>query len=461
MTVLMLLADLTGLTLAIVIGHLLAADSFHFRFFAPSEVEHILMLGIILLVFRSGQLYPGAGISPAEEIRLVTQYSSSALIIGMILTLILRPAWLSSALTMLSISAFSIANILLIRWSVRIVAAQLGIWGEPVVVLARQGNADEFAQYFLQRRRLGFLPVLVITDADGKATINGPVPVIGVNNLLSGSLTRLPADVNTILIEDSFFGRNFTDSSHLQLLDLFQHIIFISDMDWLEGASLSIRDFEGLIGIEARREMINTPSSSIKRIVDMVGSFLGIVLLSPLLLMIAMLIRLDSPGPAFYAQPRLGMDGKRIKLYKFRTMVMNAEQALVDYLKGNEQAQREWNETQKLRNDPRVTRVGKILRRFSIDEIPQLFNVLLGDMSLVGPRPIMLNQIRIYGEAIDIYQGVRPGLTGLWQVSGRNRTTFRERARFDVYYIRHWSIWLDIYVLLRTVWIVLSHDGAY
>jgi Undecaprenyl-phosphate galactose phosphotransferase WbaP len=232
-------------------------------------------------------------------------------------------------------------------------------------------------------------------------------------------------------------------------------------MNWLDGASLSIRDFEGLIGIEARREILNTLGSSIKRIVDIVGSLLGIVLLSPCLLAFALLIKLDSAGPAFYTQPRLGKDGKRIKIYKFRTMVANAEQALADYLKGNEQAQHEWEATQKLRNDPRVTRVGKILRRFSIDETPQLFNVLLGDMSLVGPRPIMLNQIRIYGESIDIYQGVRPGMTGLWQVSGRNRTTFQERARFDVYYVRHWSIWLDIYVLLRTVWIVLVQDGAY
>jgi exopolysaccharide biosynthesis polyprenyl glycosylphosphotransferase len=434
MTVLMFLADLTGLVLAIVIGHLLTADSFNFHLFAPSEVEHILMLGIILLVFRSGQLYPGVGINPAEEIRLVTQYSSSALIIGMILTFILRPAWLSSAVTMLSISALSIANILLIRWSVRIIAAQAGIWGEPVVVLARRGSAEELTQYFL---------------------------LIGVDSLLKGSLKRLPADVHTILIEDSFFGQNFAPSSHLQLLELFQHIIFISDMNWLDGASLSIRDFEGLIGIEARREMLNTLGSSIKRIVDIVGSLLGIVLLSPCLLAFAILIKLDSEGPAFYTQPRLGRDGKRIKIYKFRTMVTDAEQALADYLKGNEQAQREWEATQKLRNDPRVTRVGKILRRFSIDEIPQLFNVLLGDMSLVGPRPIMLNQIRIYGEAIDIYQGVRPGMTGLWQVSGRNRTTFQERALFDVYYVRHWSMWLDIYVLFRTVWIVLVQDGAY
>jgi Undecaprenyl-phosphate galactose phosphotransferase WbaP len=179
------------------------------------------------------------------------------------------------------------------------------------------------------------------------------------------------------------------------------------------------------------------------------------------LLLFGILIKLDSPGPVFYTQPRVGLDGKYIRIYKFRTMVQNAEQALVEYLRANPEAQREWDETQKLRDDPRITHVGKFLRKFSIDEVPQLSNVLLGDMSLVGPRPIEVNQVKLYGENIDTYRGVRPGMTGLWQVSGRNRTTFKERTRFDMYYVRHWSVWLDLYILLRTVWVVLSRDGAY
>jgi len=141
--------------------------------------------------------------------------------------------------------------------------------------------------------------------------------------------------------------------------------------------------------------------------------------------------------------------------------VQNAEQALTEYLRANPQSQREWEATQKLREDPRITRVGKFLRKFSIDEVPQLFNVLLGDMSLVGPRPIVNSELHRYGDKLGIYSSIRPGVTGLWQVSGRNHTSYDERVRYDIYYVRHWSVWLDIYILLRTVWVVLSRDGAY
>src|SRR5512144_2804374 len=150
MTALMLFADLTGLTLAILFGHLITAEPFNFHFFDPSEVEHTLMLGIILFMLIWGRLYPGVGNNPADEIKFVTQYSGSAMIIGMILNVILRPAWLSSATTMLFVSALSISNILLMRWWVRIIAAQLGIWGVPVVVLARPSHVEELTLYFLQ-----------------------------------------------------------------------------------------------------------------------------------------------------------------------------------------------------------------------------------------------------------------------------------------------------------------------
>jgi lipopolysaccharide/colanic/teichoic acid biosynthesis glycosyltransferase len=186
---------------------------------------------------------------------------------------------------------------------------------------------------------------------------------------------------------------------------------------------------------------------------------------------VIVLIKLDSPGPVFYSQERisldrrkkkrLGADTRKIFIYKFRSMYVNADQALATYLANNPQARLEWDRTQKLQNDPRCTRVGKWLRKFSIDEIPQLYNVLRGEMSLVGPRPIMTDQVKPYGQSIETYTGVRPGLTGFWQVSGRNTTTFQERARFDLYYVHNWSIWLDLYILARTIWVVLSRYGAY
>lgn len=155
------------------------------------------------------------------------------------------------------------------------------------------------------------------------------------------------------------------------------------------------------------------------------------------------------------------MDGKRINIYKFRSMREDGERVMAEYLAGNASAQEEWAETQKLKEDPRITRVGKWVRKFSVDELPQLYNILKGDMSVVGPRPILVEQKKLYGEGLEVYTSVRPGLTGFWQVSGRNRTSFCQRAIYDVYYVRNWSVWLDTYILLRTIWVVLSRDGAY
>jgi lipopolysaccharide/colanic/teichoic acid biosynthesis glycosyltransferase len=195
------------------------------------------------------------------------------------------------------------------------------------------------------------------------------------------------------------------------------------------------------------------------------------LLFAPFLFIVIGLIKLDSPGPVFYSQERISMDRRRKKrlgadtrkifIYKFRSMYINADQMLTEHLANDQQARQEWNQTQKLRNDPRITPVGRWLRKFSIDEIPQLYNVLKGEMSLVGPRPMMTDQVKSYGKSFEAYSRVRPGLTGFWQVSGRNTTTFQERARFDLYYVHNWSIWLDLYILARTVWVVLSREGAY
>jgi len=223
---------------------------------------------------------------------------------------------------------------------------------------------------------------------------------------------------------------------------------FASDMDWLEGSP-------------TEQNFLDLDNAFLKRVMDIVVSLvLGIAFL-PVIFLAALLIRIDSPGPIFYSQERMGKDGRKITIYKFRSMRVDADQILSEYLDRNPNARREWGEKQKLHDDPRITRVGKWIREFSIDEIPQLINILKGDMSLVGPRPILMEQKTLYGAGIEFYRSIRPGLTGFWQVSGRNRTTFHQRTLYDVYYICHWSIWLDIYILLRTIWVVLNRDGAY
>lgn len=186
-----------------------------------------------------------------------------------------------------------------------------------------------------------------------------------------------------------------------------------------------------------------------------------LLIFSPLMLAVAVLItRRDGP-PVFFRHYRVGLEGRLFRCYKFRTMYLDADAVLAELLRTDPQARLEWARDQKLGRDPRVTPVGRFLRRTSLDELPQLFNVLRGEMALVGPRPITVNELSRYGPVRWNYLSVLPGMTGLWQVSGRSSTTYEQRVALDREYVDHRSLWLDISILLRTVRVVLARDGAH
>jgi Undecaprenyl-phosphate galactose phosphotransferase WbaP len=198
-----------------------------------------------------------------------------------------------------------------------------------------------------------------------------------------------------------------------------------------------------------------------KRALDILLALaLGIAAL-PVMAVIALAILIESGRPLFFAHTRIGKGGRRFRLWKFRSMVANGDEVLRAHLAAHPELAREWRLTHKLRNDPRVTRVGQLLRTTSLDELPQFWNVLRGDMSMVGPRPVVQDELSRYGPAAPLYLRVLPGLTGLWQVSGRNDTTYERRIQLDRHYIRHWSVALDALVLLKTVRVVLLGKGAY
>lgn len=197
-----------------------------------------------------------------------------------------------------------------------------------------------------------------------------------------------------------------------------------------------------------------------KRLLDIVGALTLAVVLSPLLLVVVLALARDR-GPIIYRHPRTGRDGRTFGCLKFRTMIPNAEEALRDLLSEDAELSGEWLRDQKLRNDPRVTSIGRFLRRTSLDELPQLWNVLKGDMSLVGPRPVVRDEWERYGRRLHLYLAARPGVTGLWQVMGRSDSCYRRRVALDCYYVRKRSLWLDIFILLRTVKVVLRGRGAY
>lgn len=197
-----------------------------------------------------------------------------------------------------------------------------------------------------------------------------------------------------------------------------------------------------------------------KRIFDLAGALVLLLLLAPAMLLLMWRLRAEG-GSAIYGHVRVGRGGRQFRCFKFRTMVPDADRRLAELLASDPEAKAEWEREFKLKNDPRVTRLGDFLRRSSVDELPQLFNVVRGEMSLVGPRPVVEAELARYGDKLDDYLAVRPGMTGLWQVSGRNDTSYERRVALDSDYVRNWSFRRDISILFRTVGVVLGRKGAY
>ncbi|HCL5583676.1 TPA: sugar transferase, partial [Citrobacter freundii] len=185
-----------------------------------------------------------------------------------------------------------------------------------------------------------------------------------------------------------------------------------------------------------------------------------LILLSPLLIYLSLKVKKDG-GYAIYGHERVGRKGNLFKCLKFRSMVMNSQEVLQNLLESDSQARDEWEKDFKLRDDPRITPIGKFIRRTSLDELPQLFNVLKGEMSLVGPRPVIAEELLRYNDEADYYLMAKPGMTGLWQVSGRNDVDYEKRVYFDSWYVKNWSLWNDIVILFKTISVVLKRDGAY
>lgn len=209
-------------------------------------------------------------------------------------------------------------------------------------------------------------------------------------------------------------------------------------------------------------EFDHPPSLSLaaKRVIDVVGAIVLAAVLLPLILPIIVAMGISGEG-ILYRHRRVGQNGRIFKCYKFRTMVPNADKVLQDFLDRDSALKAEWLQDHKLRDDPRITFVGRFLRRTSLDELPQVWNVLKGEMSLVGPRPVVKEELLRYGRNVSAYLSVKPGITGLWQVSGRNDMDYRRRVAIDVYYVRNRTVLLDFYILLKTTGVVLSGSGAY
>lgn len=200
----------------------------------------------------------------------------------------------------------------------------------------------------------------------------------------------------------------------------------------------------------------------IKRIIDIIGGLVGIVLLIPITIVLYLIsiFSKENKGPIFYEQLRVGKNGKYFRIYKFRTMIIGADKILKKYLEENEEAKIEFEKNQKLEYDPRITKLGKILRKTSLDEFPQFINVLKGDMSLIGPRPLVEGELDVHNGNHKLYESVKPGITGYWGVNGRSNTTYEERLELEYYYAKNFSFWLDTKIFFKTIISIVKREGA-
>jgi len=453
-----LVADLLSLALAALLALLLKSvldQSF------PERIYVVLwpLLLLFPLVFSISGLYPGVGLSPVEELRRIIWGVTVVYLSLAVLTFLMKTAPAYSRGAFLLAWGFSVLLVPLGRAALRQLFAQAKWWGVPIAIV----GAGKTGKLVLHRLKtmpgLGLRPVVLLDDDESKHGYIDGVPLVG-------GLDLAPVLVREMGIRSAIWAMPGLPRDRLLALmetygNSFPKLLFIPSIFDYASAGVSTRDLGGILGLEVRQSLLLPSHRAIKRALDLAGAFLGGLLLSPLLLVIAILVKLDSPGPVFYGHERIGKDGRRFKAWKFRSMVKDADRVLEDYLRKHPELREEWERDRKLKNDPRVTRIGKVLRRTSLDELPQLWNVLKGEMSLVGPRPVVREELAKYGEKGVYYLKVRPGMTGLWQVSGRSDTSYAERVELDVYYVRNWSIWLDIYILARTVWVVLKGRGAY
>lgn len=350
----------------------------------------------------------------------------------------------------------------LIRIASKKVLRRLGFLSRRVLILGAGDTGRLIARALRKEPNYGYEVIGFLDDDPEK--LGGEVDGIKVHR----GVDKVSSYIKSCGISDIFIAMPSAGKERLQgLINNLQHkverILFVPDMFGVAVLGTSLQHFfhEQAFALEVKNNLARPFNVFIKKCFDLFCSVLFALFLFIPMTVIAILIRLDSKGPVIFLQDRVGKKGKNFKCYKFRTMYRDAGKRLQELLESNEEARVEWEKFWKLRDDPRVTRIGRFLRRTSLDELPQIFNVFKGDMSLVGPRPVTQDEIdKYYKDAADLCFSVTPGITGLWQVSGRSNTSYEYRIALDSWYVRNWNLWLDIVILFKTIKVVVRGDGA-
>ncbi len=458
----LLASDLLSLCFTTAMGYIIAS------LWSDRAINHPIMFYFAAAALQTmwmtmHGLYPAAGVHPAVELRqlVLTQlqiaFFTSIFIGGF------QDSWQSPYIVIAMVSSILAAVLVPVARSfTRGRFAKFKQWGYPTVLVGDFQTCEEIATIFNRDNRQGLRPLGIFLDSDEywkQSKESTSIRYLGPITEVIPYARHYHAFWLIIALPDHLDAA--TKQSYQQLRRAFPHVIVIDSRHELPCLWNRAVHCGGLAAMKVEERLLMPEQQLSKRILDVLLVLLASPLVIPLLLLIALAVMITTGRPVLYFGRRVGRDGREFKAWKFRSMVDNADQILDAYLEKHPHLREEYEKEHKIKNDPRITRFGQFLRKTSLDELPQLWNVLTGDMSLVGPRPILPSEIGKYGTTMSEYATVRPGITGMWQISGRNDTTYEERKEYVRYYVLNWSPWLDLYILARTIKVVLRCEGAY
>lgn len=390
-------------------------------------------------------------------------YSSIYSIIAILLFFFVRASSTAHSIAFLALLwLFSFICLIIMRYLLKRILDERKIFRIPLLIIGAQEEALAFVKAI--NNDIGMSSYKIV------GLISDKNPIKGLENYpLLGDFKDIEKIIKTTGINNVLIAIPYLEQAKMQNIihrvqPLVKNICIIPNLTAIPmGGGIDVETFftEKIMLIRVRNNLERRLNRIIKYLFDMILTIVGTICISPILVIIAIWIYKDSPGPVIFKHMRVGKDGKEFPCYKFRSMCVDAKEKLEELLQNDPEAKVEWERDFKLKNDPRITKSGAFLRKTSLDELPQIFNVLKGEMSLVGPRPIIKAEMKRYGNYINDYLMVKPGITGIWQCSGRNDISYTERVHMDSWYVRNWSVWLDIMLLWRTFKAVFAKKGAY
>ncbi len=425
-----------------------------------SFVMYWVYLPFFLVVYSIFKLYPGFMLSMPEQIRNFF-IANAICFIGIILSIAVETdgkSYIAIAFVIALIFATFVLPISR-RLVVHIGLSKKKFWRIPAVIFGRDvEKTQQVIDDLLENIFYGYIPAAIVSQESFPFKEYRSVPVLSFEDDYKRICKELKIKMAVIIANPSAKDK---DVSFMQnMLSSFKYNIVIPDISGVSTASMATREIAGSIGFLTTQQLSRPLNRALKRLLDLAVLIISAPVTLILMLVIAVIIKVSSHGPVFFKHKRIGKNGKMISIIKFRSMYPDAEKKLFDLLESNPHYKEEWEKYQKLTNDPRVTPVGRFLRKMSLDELPQIWNVLKGELSLIGPRPVTKEEKLRYGKSFEYVFSVKPGLSGLWQVSGRSDLDYARRISLDSFYIQNWSIWMDIWLIARTLFVVFLARGA-